>query len=212
VISGSGTFETQNQSGVLAVLEPTDTTLQIDGPIFLGPLSTLKIALDPLQARSQRLIAGTSVAMESLGAYLNAYVTPANDAVLPAGTKFGIIDYPGVDDFDGEFWKSDNSGELVDGSLLTIGLNTYRLAYYDEDFDASNPTMVTLTVVAANECPADLNQDGEVDGADLALLLQAWGACPPKNACPADLTGDGEVNGADLSILLQDWGPASNCP
>ena len=52
----------------------------------------------------------------------------------------------------------------------------------------------------------DLNDDGEVNGADLGILLAAWGDCPKKGACPADLNGDGEVNGADLGILLANWG------
>lgn len=52
----------------------------------------------------------------------------------------------------------------------------------------------------------DLNDDGEVNGADLGILLAAWGDCPKKGACPADLNGDGDVNGADLGILLANWG------
>jgi len=55
-------------------------------------------------------------------------------------------------------------------------------------------------------CPADLNQDGVVNGADLGLLLGAWGACP-GTPCPADLNADGVVNGADLGLLLGAWGP-----
>lgn len=47
----------------------------------------------------------------------------------------------------------------------------------------------------------DLNNDGIVDGADLAILLGAWGSADPI----ADLSGDGEVGGADLSILLGNW-------
>ncbi len=50
--------------------------------------------------------------------------------------------------------------------------------------------------------PADLNGDGVVDGADLNLLLNAWGSCPD---CPADLNGDGVVDGADLGLLLSAW-------
>jgi hypothetical protein len=49
---------------------------------------------------------------------------------------------------------------------------------------------------------ADLNGDGVVNGADLAILLGAWGG-----GGPADLNGDGVVNGADLAILLGAWGP-----
>ena len=49
----------------------------------------------------------------------------------------------------------------------------------------------------------DLDGNGVVDGADLAILLGAWGPCP---GCAADLNGDGLVSGADLGILLGDWG------
>jgi hypothetical protein len=47
----------------------------------------------------------------------------------------------------------------------------------------------------------DLNDDGLVDGADIAILLGAWGTADPI----ADLTGDGNVDGADLAIVLGNW-------
>jgi hypothetical protein len=47
----------------------------------------------------------------------------------------------------------------------------------------------------------DLNDDGLVDGADIAILLGAWGTADPV----ADLTGDGNVDGADLAIVLGNW-------
>lgn len=51
--------------------------------------------------------------------------------------------------------------------------------------------------------PGDLDQNGVVDGSDLALLLSAWGPC---SGCRADLDGSGAVDGADLAILLANWG------
>ncbi|HAW95899.1 MAG: hypothetical protein CMJ33_08090 [Phycisphaerae bacterium] len=48
----------------------------------------------------------------------------------------------------------------------------------------------------------DLNQDGTINGADLTLLLNAWGACA---SCDADFNGDGTVGGADLTQLLSQW-------
>lgn len=60
-----------------------------------------------------------------------------------------------------------------------------------------------------NNCPADLNGDGAVDGIDLGALLGAWGECA---GCDADLNADGTVDGIDLGILLGNWaapgGPA----
>jgi hypothetical protein len=50
------------------------------------------------------------------------------------------------------------------------------------------------------ENPADLDGNGVVNGADLGLLLNAWGT--PQY----DLTGDGTVSGADVGFLLGYWG------
>lgn len=50
----------------------------------------------------------------------------------------------------------------------------------------------------------DIDCDGDVDGFDLALLLNAWGPCA---GCRADITRDGQVNGEDLAILLANWTP-----
>ncbi|MFO0829810.1 MAG: hypothetical protein U0572_16840 [Phycisphaerales bacterium] len=57
----------------------------------------------------------------------------------------------------------------------------------------------------------DLTCDWEVGADDLALLLGAWGACPPSEGwpnvtpCPADLDEDGDVDASDLAILLGNW-------
>ena len=52
--------------------------------------------------------------------------------------------------------------------------------------------------------PADLDDDGQVDGRDLAELLGEWG----DNCwgCKADIDRDGRVTGADLAFLLGSWG------
>ena len=50
--------------------------------------------------------------------------------------------------------------------------------------------------------PADLNGDGSVDGADMTILLGAWGT----DDSVADLNQDGTVGGPDLTELLAAWG------
>jgi hypothetical protein len=63
---------------------------------------------------------------------------------------------------------------------------------------------VTITVVEAQEeCPADFDDDGDVDTADLLYLLGAWGT--PDG----DVDGDGDTDTADLLALLAAWG---ECP
>lgn len=56
-------------------------------------------------------------------------------------------------------------------------------------------------------CPADLNHDGSVDLADLALLLSCFGQQPAQGACSAaDLNCDGAIGLSDLTILLSQFG------
>lgn len=61
-------------------------------------------------------------------------------------------------------------------------------------------TVSRVECVSAPGCPEDLNGDGGVTGADLGLLLAAWGTAA------ADLNGDGTTNGADLGLLLAAFG------
>lgn len=59
----------------------------------------------------------------------------------------------------------------------------------------------TARLIDTSQVPADLDGDGDVDGADLGLLLGAWGSAGPVG----DLNGDGIVDGADLGALLGAW-------
>ncbi len=63
-----------------------------------------------------------------------------------------------------------------------------------------------LTVDATPpSCPGDANGSGNINGADLSVLLAQFGT----NVTPgtgADFNGDGFVNGADLSVLLSNFG------
>ncbi len=69
--------------------------------------------------------------------------------------------------------------------------------------------MLAAPLAAASPwCPSDLNDDGLVDSADLAILQSQWGRCAP-GTCSGDLDGDGRVDGVDLMVLLAAWG---TCP
>jgi hypothetical protein len=52
-------------------------------------------------------------------------------------------------------------------------------------------------------CPADVNGDGEVDVADLLIILALWGSAEPLG----DVNGDGIVDVQDLLEVLSAWGP-----
>ena len=96
-------------------------------------------------------------------------------------------------------------GILYEGDgYATINFMQFALEYLTDggETSASEPPCLEPT------CPADLTSDGQVDGADLTMLLGGWGACPDEGPC-IDLDGNGIVNGADLTILLAAWGA---CP
>ena len=53
-----------------------------------------------------------------------------------------------------------------------------------------------------SDCPADLNNDGLVDGGDIGLLLGNWGC---TGSCQGDIDGNGVLDGADLGLILGSW-------
>jgi len=76
----------------------------------------------------------------------------------------------------------ENAPDEIDGPYIDLGMNELCV------------------------CPADFTGNGEVDGADLGILVAFWGPCRSAD-CPADLNHDGIVNGSDLGLLLGWWGP-----
>ena len=68
--------------------------------------------------------------------------------------------------------------------------------------EGSGQIQVTCAPIGGG-CDEDLNNDGQVDGADLGLMLAAW------DTPDADLNSDGNTDGADLGLLLAAFG--SDC-
>ena len=84
----------------------------------------------------------------------------------------------------------------VPPALLPLGVtaNSYiRVLPNEANFMTGGWTVVS---------PADINGDGAVNGADLAVLLGAWG---PNATSPADINDDGAVDGVDLAQVLSNW-------
>jgi len=96
--------------------------------------------------------------------------------------------------------------EDIPFGLPTLSGDTANLLLSGTVTDVAVAFDIDFTIVASgafDTCiPADLNCDGVVDGADLGILLNAWGTGDPV----ADLNGDGVVDGADLGELLNAWG------
>ncbi|MDZ4752982.1 MAG: M14 family zinc carboxypeptidase [Phycisphaerae bacterium] len=76
------------------------------------------------------------------------------------------------------------ASDLGSGSLVEAGVDGFR-----------------VVVLGCPQLFGDLNEDGTIDAADLAVLLGAWGAA----GGPADLDGSGLVDAGDLAVLLGAW-------
>lgn len=79
---------------------------------------------------------------------------------------------------------------------------TFEFTPLAGEFEDANWTVSIWGTFAAS-CAADLDGNGSVDGADLGVLLGAWG---PAASGAGDLNGDGAVDGVDLGALLGAWG------
>jgi len=109
-------------------------------------------------------------------------------------------------DFDGQFGFQ--VGACFD---QIVGFYTNNASYFDGSswslFSFGDPPCVGIaqfaaTITLAPPVIGDLNNDGVVNGADLAIVLGSWGPC---DGCPADFDGNGTVDGADLAVVLGNW-------
>ncbi len=144
-------------------------------------------------------------------------------AVLVTDARPGGCDdafTPGIDDLNAlerAFDAADLGIEIAAVCVPVIGIDSVLVAIMESyalvtggtfllvDPDGGGTANALISAVLACSgrfCLGDLDQTGTVDGADLGLMLQQWGA--PNST--ADLDDDGAVNGADLGILLAAWG------
>jgi hypothetical protein len=93
-------------------------------------------------------------------------------------------------------WSADCNGDgVVDYGQIMAGLLL--------DADRDQIPDCCLSGGPCSPCPPDTDRDGYVDGADVAVVLAAWGT---TGSSAADVSGDNFVNGADLGLVLAAWG------
>ncbi len=102
------------------------------------------------------------------------------------------------------------SGDNRVGLRFQIDPNTPndRNQAFIDALDSDPTTKPYLTITEWSGIPGDIDHDGDVDLADLSILLAAYNTCEGDANFngEADLDGDGCVNLADLSILLSNYG------
>lgn len=110
---------------------------------------------------------------------------------IPSGTAKAVV----------TLYFQTSSREYMDFLRAANFTDTNGEIAYQAWISQGRSAPVDMASVVLNLVPGDLNGDGVVDGADLGILLGAWGTDDPF----ADLNGDGEVDGADLGTLLGMW-------
>ncbi|MAC74861.1 MAG: hypothetical protein CMJ22_04655 [Phycisphaerae bacterium] len=146
-------------------------------------------------------------------------VTPVGDAVGPFNVRALVVDQYSSDrgfmPRSMELIVSTDGGRpqaiamvwvgnsIWEGVIPTVDPCTsveYRVRAEDRAGNVGESVSTIFETAGSCDSPADLNQDGRVNGADLGLMLAAWGG-----RGPADLNGSGSVTGADLGLLLAAW-------
>lgn len=136
---------------------------------------------------------------------------------LSGGHGGGYSSWNSRPEFEGCLFESNASETGTGGAIFTNSDPVFLPVVAATTFCGNSPDDINSSawtdgggnqfLETCPDCPGDLDEDGQVGGADLTLLLAAWGIC--GIGCPEDLDGDGLVNGADLTILLAGWGSCS---
>jgi hypothetical protein len=81
----------------------------------------------------------------------------------------------------------------------------FRIRFRVQGTDTSDTWYIDdVTVTRAPSCPADVDNDGQVNAIDLSTILANWGG-----SGSGDVDGNGIIDGIDLGSVLAAWGP---CP
>lgn len=93
---------------------------------------------------------------------------------------------------------------LYPGEEFAVTGNLIKIKTLSAIAGQSVTVKVTVAPVVV-ACPADLDGNVTVDGADLAILLGAFNTSGTNIV--GDINTDGTANSADLALLLDAWGP-----
>lgn len=98
--------------------------------------------------------------------------------------------------------KPDQARQILVDTATDIGTPGF-----DNSFGYGRLNAYAALLATPSGNPQDLDNDGAVGPADLAILLGAWGSCADcDGGCAADFDGDCAVGPSDLAILLGAWG------
>jgi hypothetical protein len=180
-----GVYRDPNGDGLPSDIELIDVA---EANVSGNPEEIRFVLTEPvlLQAGESIFVAlGLKLASQGSNVYMTSHPGP-----YQLGYSFGaLLEDPDFASLPGEQFQELTTAPSSIGNVLV----TAQFASA-EDLDADGE-------IDACACPADIDGNGAIDAADLAILIGAWGT--PQ----ADLDGNGTTDAADLASLLGGWGP-----
>jgi len=131
-------------------------------------------------------------------------VTTYLDRELGAGFELGFT----------ETYTPRGPNNVNEGTQVRLGVDASHAPGQEMQFDYIRWTLSVLdpseplNAVSAPGCAGNLNGDSTTDGADVAIIYNAWGTNDPV----ADIDNSGTVDGADLGAVYNCWGQADTAP
>jgi hypothetical protein len=101
---------------------------------------------------------------------------------------------------------SSGGAVFADGTILAMG----EFAIGPTGSGASQVEQGAVPCWTRTTCPGDLDGNGDVSLADLAVLLSNYGTASGATPDQGDIDGDGDVDLADLAVLLSSFGTTCN--
>ena len=135
------------------------------------------------------------------------YAMTPNDSDLLSRTRVDFADQGPA--FIGGAWPGGYQIGITH-SRHTINVTNGRIDLHSGEFGALVQSGINGIQIRPIP-PADINEDGTVDGLDLGVLLANWSipagspGCGGAAPCASDLNADGVVDGLDLGVLLAGW-------
>lgn len=184
--------------GYISEVDPDGRSFFFDAPEqFLGDISIAyghALVFD-LRTSQDNTSFITDVVLEGAGVTI---ICPFNDPLPGVWTHYEIPLNPtgGWLKMNGHFpTANEMMAVMEDVTALRI-----RGEFYNGNTDRSDLDNVALWSTC--NCPADLDQDCDVDVGDITILLTHFGALKGMNPRDGDLDGDGGVGIMDLAMLL----------
>jgi hypothetical protein len=186
-----------------------DSAIRVEGSFNCAINSNTRfhLSLATLQLESSNALQTLEVMSRDIGADVNgldrslAGHFPIHTVHIgPSPTVIQLVD----------FFDNDNESQsfseaiYVDTLRVDVGshlINSTSKIYYNTLILDGSVEVLENLISLAPPCPADFNQDGGIDGSDVADFYFAWENAQPQ----ADTNQDGGIDGADVDAFFIAW-------